>query len=92
MNNVRNARFSPSRLYNWICCAVLFVVSAAASFNGFYGKYHFREYGLDAYPVTEVNKMLDGTADRPFVYRQMLPQIARACFINGFGLKAGTYS
>lgn len=74
--NVQNVRAPQSGLYYFICSALLFVVAAAASFNGFYAKYHFREYGLYTYPATAFDRMVDGTADRPFVFRQMLPQLA----------------
>jgi hypothetical protein len=70
------SKLQRSRLYNGICCAVLFVVAAAASFNGFYNKYHFREFGIYRFPQSAFDRMVDGTADRPFIYRQMLPQMA----------------
>lgn len=67
-----------SMLYNRVCRFVLFFVAASASFNGFYGKWHFREIN----PSTAYNannkfeRMVDGTATRPYVYRQLLPSFA----------------
>src|ERR1017187_10131407 len=70
-------RIRTSRLYHRVCCFVLFFVTASASFNGFYEKWQFGEplvpndiskFGIDL--------MLDGTAYRPFVYRQLLPNAA----------------
>lgn len=65
------------QLYHRACCFVLFFVAAAASFGGFYGKYHLSEgfYSGDG-DVYGIESILDGTAHRPFVYRQMLPDAA----------------
>jgi hypothetical protein len=61
------------------CLAVLFFLSAAASFNGFYDKWHFREAGTAAFmPGASLEEMLDGTAARPYVERQLLPGMANA--------------
>jgi len=66
-----------STLYYRACCLVLFFVAAAASFNGFYEKWHFREAGTAALmPGASFDAMLDGTAARPYVYRQLLPMMA----------------
>jgi hypothetical protein len=53
-------------------------MAAAASFNGFYSEFHFREAGLEfgSMPRASLEAMLDGTANRPFVYRQLLPMLA----------------
>lgn len=68
---------STSRLYYSVCCFVLFFVAAAASFNGFYAKWHFREAEVTGYyKQAGFESMVDGTASRPYVYRQMLPSIA----------------
>ncbi len=52
--------------------AILLFIAAAASFNGFYTKIGFREgdwkRGFQA--------IVDGSAARPYVYRQLLPIIA----------------
>lgn len=54
-------------------CTFFWMV-AAASFSGYIGKWGMRDnterFSLEA--------MLEGTADRPFVYRQLLPLIANA--------------
>ncbi|HEY1161016.1 MAG TPA: hypothetical protein VGE83_10320 [Terracidiphilus sp.] len=66
-----------SKLYYRLCCLVLFFVAAAASFNGFYDKWHFRETGTGAFmPGASFDSMLEGTALRPYVYRQLLPMLA----------------
>jgi hypothetical protein len=72
----------PSRLYYRVCCCALFFVAASASFNGFYSKWHFREPGV-AFATSSATygqygfvDIVDGTASRPFVYRQLLPSIA----------------
>ena len=66
-----------SNLYYRVCCLVLFFVAAAASFSGFYDKWHFREAGTSAsMPGASFDSMLDGTASRPFVERQLLPMLA----------------
>lgn len=60
----------------------MFFVAASASFNGFYDKWHFREPGVILGNTSPANglfgfsDMVDGTASRPFVYRQLLPSIA----------------
>ena len=65
-----------SRLYYRACCFVLFFVAAAASFNGYYDKWHF--FDRDIFPSTNhsFEAMVDGTAARPYVYRQLLPTLA----------------
>ena len=66
-----------SRLYYTACCFVLFFLSAAASFNGYYDKWHFAESGLSGEdPRFHFEMMVDGTANRPYVYRQFLPACA----------------
>jgi hypothetical protein len=63
--------------YQSVFFFVLFFAAAAASFNGFYMKWHLREAGTTQYiPRVSFEAMIDGTADRPFVYRQMLPMVA----------------
>jgi len=56
---------------------VLFVASSGASFHGFYSKWHFLEPGTAWYlPKDTFTAMVDGTADRPYVYRRLLPAVA----------------
>lgn len=77
-------RVFASRLYREVCCCVLFFVAASASFNGYYDKWHFREPGVygGANPIHgamtkySLADMLEGSAARPFVYRQLTPAIA----------------
>lgn len=51
----------------------LIIVITAASFSGFFSKWSFRDdataFGIEA--------MIDGSAKRPFVYRQLLPTISK---------------
>lgn len=66
-----------AKLYVHLCCFVLFFVAAAASFSGYYQKWHFAEAdvpGDDSWASIET--MLDGTAHRPSVYRRLLPDTA----------------
>lgn len=65
------------RLFHGMCLLVLFVMASAASFSSFYQKWHFREAGARGYdPGVEFSQMIDGTARRPYIYRQLLPDIA----------------
>jgi len=66
-----------SKVYLRVCCFVLFFVAAAASFSGYYQKWHFAEAdvaGDDSW--ASIEGMLDGTAHRPSVYRRLLPDTA----------------
>jgi hypothetical protein len=67
-----------SRLYYGCGCFLLFFIAAAASFNGYYDKWHFREAGFanQSSPRAGFEAMVNGTADRPFAYRQLLPTVA----------------
>ena len=68
-----------TRLFHGVCLAVLMIVVAAASFSAFYEKWHFREAGIRGFdPIAEFSKMIDGTAYRPYIYRQLLPDIANS--------------
>jgi hypothetical protein len=71
-----------STLYRRTCLCLLFFVAASISFQGFYGKWHFREPGVVGgvgdtpewrFGLADV---LEGTAIRPYVYRQLLPTLA----------------
>jgi hypothetical protein len=57
----------------WILLIFIYYLAAAASFSGFFIKWHFAE-DTD----TSLPRMLNGTAKRPFVYRQLLPMTANA--------------
>lgn len=66
------------RLFNPICLLVISFVVAAASFNGYYTKWHFLET-RQGYPTSghaTFEQLVDGTAWRPFIYRQMIPILA----------------
>lgn len=66
-----------SRAFVRIGCALLFILAAWTSFSGFYAKWHFREAGVTNWTdASAIDAMLDGAADRPFVYRRMLPDMA----------------
>ena len=66
-----------ARLYYGICLFALFAVASAAAFSSFYEKWHFREPGVRGVDIgAEFGQMIDGTARRPYVYRQLLPYSA----------------
>ena len=66
-----------SRLYRRVLCFVLFFAAAAASFNGYYQKWHFAEADVPGEDGgAGIQEMLDGTALRPSVYRRLLPAAA----------------
>jgi hypothetical protein len=65
-----------STQYQRVFFFILFFAAAAASFHGFYSKWHFRETGTSQFiPRISFEAMVDGTADRPFVYRQLVPML-----------------
>jgi hypothetical protein len=55
-----------------LAAAILLVVICAASYDGFYQKWRLR----DDEPRFSTSAMLDGAANRPFVYRRLLPEAA----------------
>jgi len=63
-----------------LCRFVLFFVAASASFAGFYAKWSFidpdRFLNEPGMGQITFDKMMDGTASRPFVYRRLIPDIA----------------
>src|ERR1700752_2716540 len=62
------------KLYYRVCCFVLFYLAASASFQGFYNDCHFHESGVSgAWGEIGFERMVDGSAPQPFVYRRMLP-------------------
>lgn len=66
-----------SQWYYQVCCLVLFALVAAASFNEFYGRTRFNEVNSPAFWYQSTFEgMVDGTAYRPYVYRQLLPDLA----------------
>jgi hypothetical protein len=65
------------RFYNRACGLVLYLLVAAAAFHGSYDKWHFAEAGVRGESRrSSFESIMDGTADRPFVYRQLLPATA----------------
>lgn len=65
-------RAALSNAASLLLLGALFWIVAAASFSGFAGKWSLRDgarrYGIEA--------MLDGTAHKPFVYRQLAPMVS----------------
>lgn len=53
---------------------LVYVIVAAASFHGYFSKWGF----MDSYASASLARILDGTAERPYVYRQLIPQMANA--------------
>lgn len=60
------------RLATAFVVVVFYLVVAAAAFHGYYTKWFMSDFA----PPQSLVAMLDGTAARPFVYRQLLPQAA----------------
>ncbi|HMG84401.1 MAG TPA: hypothetical protein VK574_01580 [Terracidiphilus sp.] len=68
-----------ARLFHRMCLLVLLIVVSAASFSAFYQKWHFREQGARGTDlIAEFDRMIDGTAHRPYIYRQMIPDLANS--------------
>ena len=68
----RCARLFSARWYRGFLLFVFFTAVAAACFNGFYTKWRLN----DGHPAFGLAAMVDGSAHRPYVYRQLLPLIA----------------
>ena len=65
------------QIFHRVCLLVLLVVVSASSFSAFYQKWHFREQGARGTDlIAEFDRMIDGTAHRPYIYRQLLPDFA----------------
>jgi len=65
-------RFFRSAGYHWFLLACAYVVVAAAVMNGFYTKWRLN----DGRPALGLSLMVEGTAHRPYVYRQFVPALA----------------
>ncbi|WP_313625059.1 hypothetical protein [Achromobacter sp.] len=65
-------RFFRSAGYRWFLLACAYVVVAAAVMNGFYTKWRLN----DGRPALGLSLMVEGTAHRPYVYRQFVPALA----------------
>lgn len=72
-------RAAVSRPASWLLLGALFWIVASAGFSGFIGKWGLS--GTAGHSAAEerfgLPIMLDGTAHKPFVYRQLAPLIAR---------------
>jgi hypothetical protein len=53
---------------------IFYSIASAAAFEGFYIKWELQ----DGHPDRSLVSMIDGTGERPYVYRQLLPKIAVA--------------
>ena len=72
---IRPKQLSPT--YYAVCRLLLFFVAASASFNGYYDKWHFREPGVHGHSLAaSFDRIVDGTADRPFIFRQLIPTLS----------------
>ncbi len=72
-------RAAVARIVNLLFLLFAYGFAAAAGFNGFVGKYGFHDMP-DSFEATQryaFTRMMDQSAERPFVYRQLLPLIAR---------------
>ncbi len=65
-------RFFNSLGYRRFLMVLLYVMVAAAAFNGFYTKWRLN----DGHGPHSLASMVEGTAYRPYVYRQFVPAIA----------------
>ncbi|MGY6268844.1 hypothetical protein ACXIUT_04070 [Achromobacter denitrificans] len=65
-------RFFNSPGYRWFLLSCAYVVIAAAAINGFYTKWRLN----DGHPALSLTHMVEGTAYRPYVYRQFVPALA----------------
>jgi hypothetical protein len=65
-------RFFSSAGYRWFLLSCAYVVIAAAVINGFYTKWRLN----DGHPALGLSQLVEGTAHRPYVYRQFLPALA----------------
>lgn len=52
----------------------LIITATSAAFNGFFSKWAFRDDGSKSFGI---EAMIAGTAERPFVYRRLLPETAK---------------
>lgn len=76
----RAARLASSRAASWLLLGAFFWMVSAASFSGFLNKWGLM--GTEGKPQEEqrygLPLVLDGTASKPFVYRQLAPMLANA--------------
>lgn len=74
ISSLRSAPVPSERLGAAFVITVVYVLVAAAAFNGYYTKWQMSDFT----PRQSLALMLDGTAARPYVFRQLLPQAANA--------------
>ncbi|HYG45728.1 MAG TPA: hypothetical protein VEA17_22605 [Bordetella sp.] len=67
-------RLFGSRFYSHFLLLFFSLMVAAASFNGFYTKWRLN----DGHRSLGLSYMVEGTAARPYVYRQLVPSMANA--------------
>ncbi|MEM5330011.1 hypothetical protein VSR34_25920 [Paraburkholderia sp. JHI2823] len=72
MTNMEAPDRGASSLTHGVVLLCVYVLVAAASYCGFFAKYAFRDDSVHDSMV----RMLDATADRPYVYRQLIPYAA----------------
>ena len=64
------------KLFNMILLAFIFYTVAAASFNGFFVKWNFLDV-VKGSNLFFVEDMINGTAQRPYVYRRLIVETAK---------------
>ena len=66
--NILNKKFNSDKIINKFMVIFLIFTMSAASFEGFFVKWTFRDDSKFSFQA-----ILDGSAHRPFVYRQLIP-------------------
>jgi hypothetical protein len=102
LNTVLIREVRTPHLYRRVCCFVLFFAAASASLNGFYEKWHFREYNplpVETSPSgREFPPYRDSDDPRwygceTYVYRQLVPTLANWMDkITPNSIKTGLYT
>ena len=70
-----------SKIFYILCAFFVSFVAASASFNGFYdGQHFFDDATRQLHGRCSFEAAVDGTDDRPYVYRQLLPMAVN--FVN----------
>jgi hypothetical protein len=66
-----------SKLASTLLLCTLYWIVSAASFSGFIGKWSLMEWNSWGIGIVQI---LDGSAKRPFIYRQLFPMLARTAY------------
>ena len=76
----RVLRWSRSRPASWLLLGAFFWMVSAAAFSGFMNKWGLTGTAWEANDEIRfgLRKILDGSASKPFVYRQLAPMLANA--------------